>query len=117
MKHIIVKNLKSYFPPKHERVYAREIWGKESKTKNCAVVYNEMEKTGGAEMHTHVNSEHIYYVIEGEMSITDGNETYIIKTGEAAVVEPGEPHEAKGTGRGDCRYLIVISPPVTFTDK
>ena len=51
------------------------------------------------------------------MSITDGNETYIIKAGEAAVVEPGEPHEAKGTGREDCRYLIVVSPPVTFSDK
>jgi len=117
MKLIKVNNLKSKVLPKHERVYAKEIWGKESGAKNCVVLYNEMDKTGGAEMHVHADSEHIFYVIEGEMSITDGNETYIIKAGEAAVVEPGEPHEAKGTGKVNCKYLLATSPPATFTDK
>jgi len=41
MKLIKVNNLKSKVLPKHERVYAKEIWGKESGAKNCVVLYNE----------------------------------------------------------------------------
>lgn len=115
MKHVKVSELDSKVLPKHERVYASEIWGTESGARNCVVMYNEMEGDGGAQMHTHPESEHIFYVLMGEMSVTDGNERWIVKKGESLIVPPGEPHEARATG-DECHYLLVTSPPAIYKE-
>jgi len=116
MELVKVSDLDAKVLPKHERVYAREIWSESRGAEKCVVMYNEMEGDGGAEMHTHSQCEHIFYVLKGKMSVTDGKETVTVSEGESLVVPSGEPHEATGDGE-DCIYLLVTAPPAVYSEE
>lgn len=115
MKKVDVGAIKPVVLPKHSEVFAREIWGPLSGGKNCCVVHNVMLAYGGAEMHTHDETEHIFYILRGELKVYDGEKTSVFTAGDSFVIEAGEPHEITGTGRMDCEYLAISSPPVWTT--
>jgi quercetin dioxygenase-like cupin family protein len=76
------------------------------------MVHCVMLASGGAEMHTHPESEHLFYVLRGELKVTNGKETLIVPARQALVIEPNEPHQVTGNGRMDCEYLSITSPPI-----
>jgi len=70
---------------------------------------------GGAEMHVHQDSEHVFYVLKGELQVDDGKTKKVVTKGQALIVEAGEPHQVTGTGSMDCEYLLVTCPPAIFS--
>lgn len=114
MKEIKVGAIKTKVLPMHKEVFAREIWGPASKGKNVTVLHNYMLASGGAEMHIHEQNEHIFYVLKGELRVSNGNENLVISAGNSLVIEAGEPHEVRGTGNSDCEYICITSPPVIW---
>jgi mannose-6-phosphate isomerase-like protein (cupin superfamily) len=73
------------------------------------VAYNFMEPDGGAEMHTHEDQNHVFYVLAGEMKVFDGTREQVVPQGSALVVKAGEAHQVTGTGKRPCEYLLVTS--------
>jgi quercetin dioxygenase-like cupin family protein len=112
MKVIQIGSLTPEVRPQHYEVFAREVFGPRTGGHNLVMSYCVMLATGGAEMHTHPESEHVFYVLRGELKVTNGKETFIVPAHEALVIEPNEPHSVTGTGRMDCEYLSITSPPV-----
>jgi mannose-6-phosphate isomerase-like protein (cupin superfamily) len=117
MRIVQVGSLPPVVRPQHHEVFAREIWGPASGGKRVTVTHSVMLATGGAEMHVHPDSEHIFYVLRGELKVYDGKETAIVSAGEGLVIAAGEPHQVTGTGRMDCEYLSITSPPASWAGK
>ncbi|HUW64799.1 MAG TPA: cupin domain-containing protein [Spirochaetia bacterium] len=102
---IDVSSLGSSVPDKHFKLHARQI----SASAGLTVSYNFMEPDGGAEMHTHEDRDHVFYVLEGEMKVFDGIVEQLVPCGSALVVKAGEAHQVTGTGKMPCVYLLVTS--------
>jgi quercetin dioxygenase-like cupin family protein len=118
MKIVDVELLPKVLLPKHFGHYSQEIRGPNTGNPDISVLFCGMEADGGAEMHTHDEQEHIFYVLEGKVQLNDGEQTHVVSAGQAMVIEPGDPHEVTGTGRGtDAKYIVITIPPAWFGDK
>lgn len=98
--------------PRHYDCYAQELRGPETGNPDISVLYCQVEPNGGAEMHDHDRSEHIFLVLDGELQVDDGEQKHVVSAGQAMVIEPGEPHQVTGTGgEVDCTYVVITIPP------
>ncbi len=117
MKIVDVQQLPKVVLPKHFGHYSQEIRGPNTGTRELSVLFCGMKADGGAEMHTHDKQEHIFYILEGEVQVTDGEQTQIVSAGQAMIIEPGDPHEVTGSHRGvDAKYIVITIPPAWFGD-
>jgi quercetin dioxygenase-like cupin family protein len=62
-----------------------------------------------APLHWH-DEEQIAFVLEGELEFTVAGETRILRRGDAVVIPPNVPHEAR-THDGGCLQVDVFHPP------
>ena len=77
MRVIEVGGIRTNVLPKHHDVFAREIRGPESGDKKVTVLHNVLLAHGSAEMHVHPESEHIFYVLRGELQVSDGKKALV----------------------------------------
>jgi mannose-6-phosphate isomerase-like protein (cupin superfamily) len=104
--------------PKHYGHYSQEIRGPNTGNSELSVLFCGMKADGGAEMHTHDRQEHIFYVLEGELQVYDGERTQVVPAGKAMVIEPGYPHQITGTGKDiDAKYIVITIPPAWFSSE
>jgi len=70
------------------------------------------EPGGRSIFHSHPHSEHVLYILEGQLTVVDGtkNEATAFQ-GEALYVPANEGHMAKNRGSVPTRYLAVTAPP------
>ncbi|NIN65112.1 MAG: cupin domain-containing protein [Anaerolineae bacterium] len=108
MKIIDVDQVPKSVLPKHYGHYSQEIRGPNTGNPDLSVLVCGMEAEGGAEMHTHDQQEHIFYVLEGEVQVNDGERAHVVRAGQAMVIEPGDPHEVTGTRRGTLGLAEVL---------
>jgi quercetin dioxygenase-like cupin family protein len=66
-----------------------------------------MQKGGGMPRHTNT-VEHEQYVLRGEATITIGDETYHVKTGDVVFIPEGAVHSYDNTGEGSFEFLCII---------
>ena len=111
MKIIEATKLKKFTPSLHHGVSSRELVGKNTGANHVIVVLAEMEKSGNADIHTHANSEHVFYVLKGELTVKTKEGEAKIKQGNAMFIRPGEPHEACNRTKNKVAYLVITSPP------
>lgn len=112
MKILDVGQLPKVVLPQHYGHYAQEIRGPNTGNPDLAVLFSGMKADGGAEIHTHDKQEHIFYVLEGELQVNDGEQSHVVSAGQAVIIEPGDPHEVTGTRRGiGAKYLGITIPP------
>lgn len=65
----------------------------------------------GAFMHLHEESEQLFFVIGGELTIsTDLGESVVLRPGMAAYLAPGEAHATKNNGNEAVVSLVITSP-------
>ena len=70
-------------------VFRKAVW-----LDNVMVTFFEFEPHAEVPAHDHPN-EQITYVLEGELELTMGNETRVLKAGDGATVPGGIRHSAK----------------------
>lgn len=71
----------------------------------------DMRATGGAEAHVHDSDEQVFYVISGELRVSDGAGTEVtVRAGQALRIPPGVPHGTTNTAGRDTRYLALTYP-------
>lgn len=66
----------------------------------------------GAEIkaHSHENTEEVYYVLSGAMTIISDGEDIPVKEGDFVVVPPRTPHKILAKS-GELRFLQMNAPP------
>ncbi len=74
---------------------------------NFALRKFSMQKGGGMPRHTNT-VEHEQYVLCGEATITIGDETYHVKTGDVVLIPEGAVHSYDNTGDGPFEFLCII---------
>ena len=70
------------------------------------------EPGGKSIVHSHLHSEHVLYILEGQLTVVDGaRREATAMAGEALYVPAGEVHMAENRGTVKTRYIAVTAPP------
>jgi quercetin dioxygenase-like cupin family protein len=64
----------------------------------------------GVPRHTHTREDEVYFVLVGELEVTVGDETYILKPGDSLMAPRGIPHQLRNSGAVENHYLLLFSP-------
>jgi mannose-6-phosphate isomerase-like protein (cupin superfamily) len=80
-------------------------------------VIEERMPPGAAEAwHVHQQARQLFYVLEGQLSIEQGEERCTLSAGDGLEMSPGTPHRVLNDTPADVRFL-VISAPSTRGDR
>ncbi len=61
-------------------------------------------------VHSHAESDKIYYVVEGSPTLIIGDEERVLSTGEVAYAKPGVPHGVRNDSDEDVVCLVFMTP-------
>lgn len=98
--------------PDHENVDSRAIAGKLTGAEHCDVKLGFYQPGGKSIFHSHPFSEHVFFILEGQLSvINDKGEEVTAYTNEALVIPAAEEHMAINRGSIITTYIAVTAPP------
>ncbi|MDT0538341.1 MULTISPECIES: cupin domain-containing protein [Croceitalea] len=60
--------------------------------------------------HVHTNEDEVFKVLEGELEVTVGSKTVILKAGDLAFAPKNIPHSWKVIGDKDCKTILSAFP-------
>jgi mannose-6-phosphate isomerase-like protein (cupin superfamily) len=72
----------------------------------ASVIFVDLQPGEGPRLHKHPYAE-IFFVIEGQSTFTDGNESRVVRGGAAVIAEPDQPHAFVNSGQGPLRQINV----------
>ena len=98
--------------PDHVGATSQEIAGKTLGARTCEVKISVYEPGGSCLFHSHPDSEHVLYVLQGQLTVIDGakNEATAF-AGQAVYIPAGELHRSENRGAVPSRYVAVTAPP------
>ena len=67
--------------------------------------------TGRIKRHTHPQSHHFLYLIQGQIELTVGEETRRIQAGDFVIIPQGSVHAMQRVGAAEALFLDIASPP------
>lgn len=97
--------------PGHVGCTAQEIAGDLLGIKSCVFKFGVYDPGGTADEHVHAQSEHIFYILTGAMTVFANGKSYTAKAGEGMHVPAGIPHSAINAAKGYTTYVAVTLPP------
>ena len=74
------------------------------------LIEEENEPGTGIPPHVHENEDEVFKVIEGEMELTVGDKTTILKAGDLAFGPRGIPHSWKIIGDSKAKVILSVFP-------
>jgi len=74
------------------------------------LIEEENEPGTGIPPHVHENEDEVFKVIEGEMELTVGDKTTILKKGDLAFGPRGIPHSWKIIGNSKAKVILSVFP-------
>ena len=66
--------------------------------------------------HLHRRTEEIYFILEGTASMRLGQETRLVRAGDAIAIPPGSVHQITNTGSDVLRFLCCCAPAYEHED-
>ena len=85
-------------------------------SETMSVITNELAPGRGPALHRHPYEE-VFVIIEGEATITLGDETVVVRGGEPPVVAPpNTPHAFTNSGTGRLVTVDIHASPVFETE-
>ncbi len=98
--------------PDHVGATSQEIAGKALGAKTCDVKISSYAPGGRCTAHAHPHSEHVLYVLQGQLTAIDGaGKEATAFAGQALYIPAGELHWSENRGAEECRYVAVTAPP------
>jgi len=64
----------------------------------------------GVPRHTHTREDEVYFVLAGELEVTVGEKTFILRPGDTLLAPRDISHELRNSGNTTNHYLLVFSP-------
>lgn len=95
----------------HTGVTSQEIAGAIVGTKSCDVKMGFYEPGANSIFHSHPHSEHVFYILEGQLTAVDEekNEATACKE-EVMYIPAGEVHMVENRGKVQTRYIAITAP-------
>ncbi len=81
--------------------------GRQDGAPNFSIRVFTLEPGGHTPHHSH-ESEHLNYILEGEGEIMDGNTPRAVRKGDYLLVEPGEHHQYRNTGKAPLVFMCMV---------
>jgi quercetin dioxygenase-like cupin family protein len=60
--------------------------------------------------HTHTREDEVYFVLAGELEVSVGGRTFVLRPGDTLLAPRDIPHELRNSGDATNHYLLVFSP-------
>jgi quercetin dioxygenase-like cupin family protein len=60
--------------------------------------------------HTHTREDEAYFVLTGELAVTVGETTFVLRPGDTLLAPRDIPHQLRNSGNTTNHYLLVFSP-------
>lgn len=73
------------------------------------VVHCSVSENDGPPLHIHGNEDESFYLLDGELEMTLGDETFLVKSGEYVFAPRGIPHTFKAKSK-KARFLVTAYP-------
>ena len=67
--------------------------------------------TGRIRRHEHPQTHHFLYLIQGQIELTVGEETRLIRAGDFVTIPQGSVHAMHRVGASEALFLDIASPP------
>jgi quercetin dioxygenase-like cupin family protein len=64
----------------------------------------------GVPRHTHTREDEAYFVLAGELEVTVGEKTFVLRPGDTLLAPRDIPHQLRNSGNTTNHYLLVFSP-------
>jgi quercetin dioxygenase-like cupin family protein len=96
--------------PGHTVCTGKEIAGELLGIDQYALKIGFFGNGGVSSEHEH-HGEHVFYILEGALSVIAYGKTYTAKKGEALFVPPDIPHSSKNAFDGQTTYIALTIPP------
>ena len=93
---------------------ARDFVGADHGGLPVSLIVIDHQPGDGPDLHEHDYAE-VIVVIEGEMTITDGETTVVVTAGEIAIAPARRPHAFKNTGSSHLRSIDIHTHPEFVT--
>lgn len=61
-------------------------------------------------LHSHTTDSEVYYVLEGELTVTDNGEESVLEAGEAMFTADGGSHSGENRTEQEVKVLAVVFP-------
>jgi oxalate decarboxylase/phosphoglucose isomerase-like protein (cupin superfamily) len=60
--------------------------------------------------HTHTREDEVYFILDGELEVTVGERTFVLRPGDTLLAPRDIPHQLRNSGNTTNHYLLVFSP-------
>ena len=71
---------------------------------------------GSTTRHHHIETEEIYYILEGHGRMRVGDEWETVRPGDAVAIPPGASHQLTNVGDGVLKFLCCCAPGYEHAD-
>ena len=88
-----------------------------SEITRCSVAEERLPPGRAVTPHFHLETEEVYYVLEGTGEMTIGGERAAVGPGDAIFIPRGERHSLRNTGDADMRIVLVCGPAFSREDE
>ena len=68
------------------------------------------------ELHLHIETEELYFIIAGVGKMTLGDKTFLVNPGDTICISPNTPHCILNCGPNELKFLCACSPAYSHED-
>ena len=87
-----------------------------SPIERCSLAEEVLPVGAAVGRHHHLETEEIYYILEGTGHMTVGSETREVGAGDAVFIPRGDTHTLENTGSTPMTILLVCGPAYSYED-
>ena len=87
-----------------------------SNIERCSLAEEVLPVGASVGRHHHVETEKVYYILQGAGRMTVGDEVREVGAGDAVFIPRGHTHTLANTGREPMTILLVCGPAYSFED-
>lgn len=82
----------------------------------CSLAEEVLPAGSAVGRHHHLETEEVYYILEGRGRMTVGEEAREVGMGDAVFIPRGSAHTLENTGAGPMRLLLICGPAYALED-
>src|SRR3954468_645926 len=87
-----------------------------SNIERCSLAEEVLPAGAAVGRHHHIETEEVYYILNGAGRMTVGDETRDVAAGDAIFIPRGHVHSLENTGREPMTILLVCGPAYSYDD-
>lgn len=87
-----------------------------SDVERCSLAEELLPAGASVGRHYHVETEELYYILDGTGEMTIDDETREVATGDCVLIPRGSVHTLRNTGANAMRLLLVCGPAYSVAD-